>query len=181
MTAIRLAIARMRALFRRDATMDEISEELQSHVEMRTIEYVQRGLDARAARLAALRRFGNPAVIQDRGYDIRGGGVMETILQDAKYGLRQLALGVRDRLSRPGVVIVGSTFSGKGALVGVVSKELVDKGISAGDLLAAGAPALGGGGSRDPELAQAGGPEGSNLDAALDAIREEAGRALSAL
>src|SRR5688572_5820028 len=91
MTAIRLAIARMRALFRRDATMDEISEELQSHVEMRTIEYVQRGLDARAARLAALRRFGNPAVIQDRGYDIRGGGVMETILQDAKYGLRQLA------------------------------------------------------------------------------------------
>ena len=96
-------------------------------------------------------------------------------------GLRQLALGVRDRLSRPGVVIVGSTFSGKGALVGVVSKELVDKGISAGDLLAAGAPALGGGGSRDPELAQAGGPEGSNLDAALDAIREEAGRALSAL
>ena len=48
-------------------------------------------------------------------------------------------------------------------------------------VLAAGAPALGGGGSRDPELAQAGGPEGSNLDAALDAIREEAGRALSAL
>ncbi|HEX6946097.1 MAG TPA: alanine--tRNA ligase [Acidimicrobiia bacterium] len=96
-------------------------------------------------------------------------------------GLRQLALGVRDRLGGPGVVVVGSTFSGKGALVGVVSEELVARGVSAGELLGAGASALGGGGSRDPELAQAGGPEGSKLDAALDAIREEAGRQLSAL
>nr|PZN32060.1 MAG: hypothetical protein DIU67_08750 [Actinomycetota bacterium] len=95
--------------------------------------------------------------------------------------LRQLALGVRDRLSGPWVVVVGSTFSGKGALVGVASKDLQERGVSAGEILAAGAPALGGGGSRDPELAQAGGPNGANLDAALDAIREEAGRRLSAL
>jgi len=95
--------------------------------------------------------------------------------------LRQLALGVRDRLSGPWVVVVGSTFSGKGALVGVASKDLQERGVSAGEILAAGAPTLGGGGSRDPELAQAGGPNGANLDAALDAIREEAGRRLSAL
>jgi hypothetical protein len=90
MIAIRIAIARMRALFRRDAMTDEIREELQFHVEMRADEYARHGLDARAARQAALRRFGNPAVIQDRGYDVRGGGVMETMLQDVKYALRQL-------------------------------------------------------------------------------------------
>ncbi|MGB2714005.1 MAG: ABC transporter permease [Vicinamibacterales bacterium] len=90
MTAIRIAIARTRALFRRDVTMDDIREELKFHVEMRVDEYVRRGMDARTAQRAALRRFGNLAVIQDRGYDVRGGGVMETMLQDLKYGLRQL-------------------------------------------------------------------------------------------
>ena len=82
MVAIRIAIARIRALFRRDATTDEIREELQFHVQMRADEYAQQGLDARTAREAALRRFGNLAVIQDRGYDVRGGGVLETIFQD---------------------------------------------------------------------------------------------------
>ena len=73
MHLIRLAIARVRALFRHDATTDEIREELQFHVDMRADEYGRRGLDAQAARQLALRRFGNLAVIQDRGYDVRGG------------------------------------------------------------------------------------------------------------
>ena len=58
MLAIRIAIARIRALFRRDATTDEIREELHFHVQMRAEEYAQQGLDADAARQAALRRFG---------------------------------------------------------------------------------------------------------------------------
>ena len=90
MLAFRIALARLRALFRRDSTTDEIREELDFHVAMRADEYAREGLDAAAARQAALRRFGNVAVIQDRGYDVRGGGVMETILQDVKYSLRQL-------------------------------------------------------------------------------------------
>jgi predicted permease len=91
MLGIRIAIARLRALFRRDATTDEIREELHFHVQMRTEEYAEQGLDPRAARQAALRRFGNLAVIQDRGYDERGGGLLETLLHDVKYALRQLA------------------------------------------------------------------------------------------
>src|SRR6185295_2697063 len=91
MGAIRIALARLRALFRRDATTDEIREELNFHVEMRTDEYARDGLEPRAARQAALRRFGNLAVIQDRGYDVRGGGVMEDVLPDVKYSVRQMA------------------------------------------------------------------------------------------
>jgi predicted permease len=90
MIALRIAIARLRALFRRDATTDEIREELRFHVDMRADELARSGLDAGAARQAALRRFGNLAVIQDRGYDVRGGGLPETIVQDVKYALRQL-------------------------------------------------------------------------------------------
>lgn len=87
---IRIAIARMRALFRQDAITDEISEELQFHVDMRADEYARSGLDVDAARKASLRRFGNFSVIRDRGYDVRGGGVLETMFQDVKYGFRQL-------------------------------------------------------------------------------------------
>ena len=70
--------------------------------------------------------------------------------------LRQLALGVRDRLGPPAVVIAGSAVAGKGSLVGVVTKDLVDAGVSAGAIISEAATELGGGGSHDPELAQAG-------------------------
>ena len=87
---LRVAIARLRGLFRRNVIADEIHEELQFHVTMRTDEYARRGLAASQARREALRRFGNPSVIQDRGYDVRGGGVLETMIQDVQYGVRQL-------------------------------------------------------------------------------------------
>jgi alanyl-tRNA synthetase len=92
--------------------------------------------------------------------------------------LRQVALGVRDRLGDSGVVIVGSDFGAKGALVAVVSKDLVDQGVSASELIKDSARELGGGGSRDPELAQAGGPNGSQLGVALEKARTEAERVL---
>lgn len=95
--------------------------------------------------------------------------------------LRQIALGVRDRIQGPALVVLGSSDGGKGTLVAVASKDLVDKGVSAGDVIAGAALQLGGGGSRDPELAQAGGPNGDELDAALDTAREESGRVLGAL
>src|SRR3954462_2587613 len=90
MNPIRVGIARVRALFRRTVIADEIREELQFHLDMRAGDYARDGLDPREARHAALRRFGNPAVIQDRGYDVRGGGFLETMIQDVRYGVRQL-------------------------------------------------------------------------------------------
>ena len=78
---------------------------------------------------------------------------------------------VRDRLGS-GVVVLGSSVNGKGALLGLVSRDLVEGGFSAADIVLVGARILGGGGSRDPELAQAGGPRGAKLGEALDAIRE---------
>jgi alanyl-tRNA synthetase len=95
--------------------------------------------------------------------------------------LRQIALGVRDRIQGPSLVVVGSASSGKGSLVGVLTRDLVERGLGAGDLLVDAAAALGGGGSRDPELAQAGGPNGSALQTALDTVRDQAGRALADL
>ena len=92
--------------------------------------------------------------------------------------LRQLAIGVRDRIS-PGVVIVGSVANGKGAVVGAVSTLLVREGVSAGDLVGTAARLMGGGSSRDPELSQGGGPRGQLLDEALEQAGSAAAQALS--
>ena len=95
--------------------------------------------------------------------------------------LRQIALGVRDRVPGSSLVVLGSSDGGKGSLVAVASKDLVARGLSAGELLANAANQLGGGGSRDPELAQAGGPKGSGLPGALEVAREDSGQALADL
>jgi alanyl-tRNA synthetase len=91
--------------------------------------------------------------------------------------LRQLAMGIRDRIGR-GVVVLGSTSGGKGSLVAAVTSDLAGPDVSAGAIIGDAARLLGGGGSRDPELAQAGGPDGSAIEQALDTAREAASRAL---
>ena len=92
--------------------------------------------------------------------------------------LRQLAMGVRDRIGS-GVVVLGSTSGDKGALVAIVSPDLVARGVSASEIIAPAARVLGGGGSRDPELAQAGGPQGSQITQAIEVAHDEVGRALT--
>jgi len=87
-------------------------------------------------------------------------------------------LTLRERLDR-GIVVLGSASEGKGALVAVITRDLVERGVSAAEVLVPGARILGGGGSRDPELAQAGGPNGVRLPEALDAVRDAIGRALA--
>ena len=61
---------------------------------------------------------------------------------------------------------------GKAALVVGVTDDLTGR-VSAVDLVRAGAAALGGkGGGGRPDMAQAGGPDGSQADAALEAIEK---------
>ena len=98
----------------------------------------------------------------------------------AADGLREVGTRVRDQLGS-GIVMLGSNNGGKGALLGAVSKDLVERGVSAADLVMAGAKLLGGGGSRDPELSQAGGPNGDKIVEALQAIREALSIRLHAL
>jgi alanyl-tRNA synthetase len=92
--------------------------------------------------------------------------------------LRALALQVRDRVQR-GMVVLGSRQDGKGVLVAVASKDLVEAGVSAGEVLASAARTMGGGGSSDPEVAQAGGPRGDRMREALRQAGEAARAALA--
>jgi len=81
---------RVRGLFHGEDVHREIAEEWAFHVEMRAAENVRRGLTPEAARAEAERHFGNSAHIKDLSWDERGGGGLEPLWQDVRFGLRQL-------------------------------------------------------------------------------------------
>ncbi|HEY8225880.1 MAG TPA: ABC transporter permease [Pyrinomonadaceae bacterium] len=81
---------RLRALLRRDAVLEDIDEELRSHIEMETEANRELGMAKEEARLSAMKSFGNVATMRDLAYDVRGGGFMETLWQDLRYSLRML-------------------------------------------------------------------------------------------
>ncbi len=70
-----------------------------------------------------------------------------------------------------GVVALVASAEGKASIVVGVTDDLTKRGVSAVDLVRAGAAAVGGkGGGGRPDMAQAGGPDAGKLDAALSAI-----------
>ncbi len=147
---------RVRALL---ARIERLEDQLAS--------YRQRDRDTLASELAAgATKIGDHYLVVDKPAGL------------SPEQLRLLAISVRDRL-KSAVVILGSSTDGKGSLVGAVSAGLVSGGVSAADLIGVGARLLGGGGSRDPALAQAGGPHGERLGEALDQVHEAAAAALA--
>jgi alanyl-tRNA synthetase len=87
----------------------------------------------------------------------------------ADEGKKQVGSGV--------VAIVGVSEEGKAGVVVGVTADLTGR-FSAIDLVRKGAEALGGkGGGGRPDMAQAGGPDGSRADAALAAIEAQLGAA----
>jgi len=91
--------ARLRAFVRRERVIDDIDEEMRSHVEMQTKANIERGMSPEEARLAALRSFGNIGAMKDLAYEVRGGGMLETWFQDMRYGARTL-------LKQPGFSLI---------------------------------------------------------------------------
>src|SRR5215467_8187696 len=91
--------ARLRALFRRESVLRDIEEELRVHIEMETETNIELGMPPDEARAAALKSFGAPVRNTELGYDIRGGGWLETLWQDLRHGARML-------LKNPGFALI---------------------------------------------------------------------------
>ncbi len=89
--------------------------------------------------------------------------------------LRSLADEGKKKVGSGVVAIVGVTGDGKAGIVVGVTSDLVPR-FNAVDLVRKGAEALGGkGGGGRPDMAQAGGPDGSKADAALAAVEAALG------
>ena len=99
---VRRLFARVRGLVRRDVVSDEIREELDFHLRARVDQYEREGLGHDQAVARARRRVGNLSLHLDRGYDIRGGGIMETFRRELVWAWR----GVRERGWRVAFVVV---------------------------------------------------------------------------
>ncbi len=84
--------------------------------------------------------------------------------------LKAMADDGRAKIGSGIVAIANNSADGKLGIVVAVTTDLADK-VSAVDLVRAGSEAVGGkGGGGRPDMAQAGGPDGSRADAALQAI-----------
>jgi putative ABC transport system permease protein len=83
-------LAKLGALFRRRNPVDDLEEEIRSHLEMEEQENLESGMPPDEAHYAALRRFGNVTLAQDRSREMWGWNSLETLRQDLRFGFRQL-------------------------------------------------------------------------------------------
>ena len=81
-------------------------------------------------------------------------------------GLRDLGDQLKEKLGE-GVVMLASAANGKVNLVAMATKEAMDQGAHAGNLIKAAAALVGGGGGGRPNMAQAGGKNPDGIEAAL--------------
>jgi len=94
-------------------------------------------------------------------------------------GLRELGDHLRNQIGS-GIVVVGSVFEGKPIVITMVTQDLVGKGIDAGEFVNAIGQRMNGRGGGRPDVAQAGGSDGSLLANALDSAPDVIGTLLSA-
>jgi len=119
---LRLICSRLYGLLRKNRIEQEMDDEMRFHLLMRTRENIERGMRPDDAELEALRRFGNVGRIKDLGRDVKGGGFLETLLQNMRYGARML-------LKHKGLTAVAvlSLGFGIGANVGLCCKNRMSR------------------------------------------------------
>src|SRR5467141_4066627 len=86
----RTLLQRAGAFFRRRRLEDDLDEELRSHLEMAIELNLRKGMSAEDARREALRSFGGVEQTKENYRDQRGLPMIETTLQDLRFGLRML-------------------------------------------------------------------------------------------
>ena len=83
-------IASLRNLFRQKQADQELSAEIDSHVQLLSDEYVAGGMAPEAARRAAQIELGGREQVRSEVREARSGILLEQIWQDLRYGVRTL-------------------------------------------------------------------------------------------
>ena len=91
--------------------------------------------------------------------------------------LREAGDQLRDRLGS-GVVVLGAVIDGEPKLIAMVTKDVIERGVRAGDIIKEISPAVGGRGGGAPHMAQGGGKDPEGLDRALEMVPEVVARKL---
>jgi len=81
---------RIRMLFGRRRAAARLDDELRDHLDRQIAEYVAAGMNADEARRAAMRTFGNPALVRDQARATWSWNAVESLVRDLRYGVRTL-------------------------------------------------------------------------------------------
>ena len=164
------------ALFvEQSARLGAISQRLQTPVaglETRLEGFIQDNEDMRR-RLAAVERAAlrtEAEGILGRVTDVEGVKVIAARTSASNpEAMREMGDFLKAKL-QSAVVMLGCVSEGNPLLVAMVTPDLVDKGLHAGNLARDTARVMGGGGGGRPEIAQAGGRQAGKLDEALSGV-----------
>ena len=166
------------------AKLDAISRMLQTPVadlETRVEGFLKDNDDLRR-RLAAMERTSlrsESEQILGRVMDVDGVRVVaaRTSAQNNE-AMREMGDFLKNKLSSA-VVVLAAVVEGSPILIGMVTPDLVAKGLHAGNIVRDTAKVIGGGGGGRPEMAQAGGRDAAKLEAALTGVPELVRQALA--
>jgi alanyl-tRNA synthetase len=151
-----------------DEAYERLERLLETHRDMeRRIGEIERGDAEREAK-----------ALLDDAVDIDGVRLVVARRDLDVDALRALAQTLRSKLGS-GVVVLGRAADGRANLIGAVTKDLVERGVSAKEFIAPGAAILGGGGGGKPDLAISGGPNADKIEEALETAARAARAAIT--
>ncbi len=105
--------------------------------------------------------------IMDQVTEIKGVKLLAAKIENVDMnGLRELGDQLKEKLGE-GVIVLASAADGKVSLMAMATKEAMDRGAHAGNLIKAAAALVGGGGGGRPNMAQAGGKKPEGIEDAL--------------
>jgi alanyl-tRNA synthetase len=171
--------------FRRDFAVAQIASQLASNTEVAPADALRARLAAQDDELKKLRRELDQARMKsaasavssaaDQAVEVKGVKVLAQRVDALDRGqMRTLVDNLRNKLGS-GVVVLGSADSeGKVALIVGVTKDLTGK-VQAGKVVGQIAKLVGGSGGGRPDMAEAGGKDATQLDAALKSAADVVG------
>jgi alanyl-tRNA synthetase len=150
---------------------DEVAERVERLMEQ------QKEMERKLGAVERASAEADAATLAESAEDVNGTRLVVARRDEGVDSLRQLAQQLKGKLGSAAVVL-GTAGDGRANLVAAVTKDVAGRGISARDLLAAGAGLLGGGAGGKPELAISGGPQADKIDEAIAAVATAARNAL---
>lgn len=107
----------------------------------------------------------------DQAVDVDGFRVLAAqVTVESKDAMRQLGDRLRDQL-QSGVVVLGGVVGDSPTLLAMVTKDIVARGVKAGDIVRDASAHIDGRGGGRPEVAEAGGKNAAKLPEAIAAVR----------
>jgi alanyl-tRNA synthetase len=172
----------IRYLERRAATLERAAELLRVNPDdvaarVEKLLATQKEMERRLAEIEKGAAESDADTLIQSAIDVDGSRLVVARRDVGVDALRSLAQTLKGRLGS-GVIVLGTVGQGRANLVGAVTKDLAERGISARELLAPGAALLGGGAGGKPDLAISGGPASERLEEAIEAVAKAARAAL---